>query len=92
MKLLYSKSIKKCLKPLLSATKQISKYTRSNHLSLLNLFISILILYKLDLIQTSLAELHEKLLKTYIDILQAVGFDVMLLMQVIQKLFGGEGA
>lgn len=92
MKKLYLKNLKKHLKSILSATKCTMGHISKNSLSLLNLAISLMILSKMGLIQESLAVLHNNLAHAYTDLGQGIEFDLMLTMQLIQKLFGGEGA
>lgn len=92
MKLLKAKIIKKCLKPTLSAIKKIGAYTRANLLGLINLSLLLHIASELKSVQERLDAMQGALGKIYIDVLQAIGFDAMLLMNLIQKLFGGEDA
>lgn len=92
MKLLKAKIIKKKLKPMLSAIKQIGSFVRHNCLALLNLILTCKLLLDVAVIQQRLDVIQGALGKIYIDVLQAIGFDAMLLMGLIQKLLGGESA
>jgi len=88
----YLKSVKKCLKSTLSAIKQIGAYARANLLGLINLSLLLHIALQLKYVQDGLDTMQGALGKIYIDVLQAIGFDAMLLMALIQKLLGGEDA
>lgn len=92
MKLPKLKNLKKHLKPMLSAIKKIGAYTRTNLLGLINLSLLLHIAMELKSVQDRLDAVQGALGKIYIDVLQAIGFDAMLLMGLIQKLFGGEEA
>lgn len=92
MKLLKVKIIKKLAKLTLSAINKIRAYARANLLSLINLALMLHVISELKSVQERLDTMQGALGKIYIDVLQAVGFDAMLLMSLIQKLFGGEDA
>ena len=90
MKKKYLTKLKKYLKSTLSATKKIGAYARANHLALLNLSVSVAVLSQLQEVKKLISLVDEHLFKTYIDVLQAIGFDVNLTLHLIQRLFGSD--